>query len=70
MKNEKTIIRQLEDNIDGIVYIVSVYSDGSITKARKPGYENAITNTEERQLELEANIQYLVDLAEINEESL
>lgn len=67
---ERTIIREFEDTIDGIVYDVRIYSDGYVFKTRKPGQENAITDTEQRQLDLEANVQYLVDLAEINEEAM
>lgn len=62
------ILRQFEDNRDGIVYIVTIYKSGRMQKRRKAGYENAITDTEARQLEMETNLQYLVDLAEINEE--
>lgn len=65
MENEKTIIRQLEEDVDGIIYIVSIYSDGSITKVRKPGYENTITNTERAQLEMQANIEYMTELIEM-----
>ncbi len=64
-KKEIHILRELEDNIDGIVYIVKVYSDGHIEKTRKLGYENAITNTERAILELQANVEYLVELAEM-----
>ncbi len=63
--NELHIISEQEDNIDGIVYIVKVYSDGHIEKTRKPGYEHAITNTERANLELQANVEYLVELVEM-----
>lgn len=62
------ILRQFEENRDGIVYIITIYKSGRMQKHRKEGYENAITDTEVRQLEMATNIQYLVDLAEINEE--
>lgn len=65
--NEPHIVRTVEEDVDGIIYIISIYSDGHIKKHRKEGYENAITNTEQRQLDLEMNVQYLVALAEINE---
>lgn len=68
MVSDRTVSRQLEDEIDGIVYVVTVYSDGKVEKHIKEGYENAITNTDAASLELNANLQYLVDLAEINEE--
>ena len=60
------IIHEWEENNDGILYSCKAYDDGHIERNRKEGYEGAITNTEERQLELEANVQYLADLAEIN----
>lgn len=68
MNDEKPILREFEDDIDGIVYNITIYTDGHIEKQRKAGYEDAITNTEEANLEMQMNIQYLVDLTEINTE--
>lgn len=65
---DDTIFYEKEIEEDGVVYIITTYTDGRVEKKRKEGYENAITNTEQRQLDLEMNIQYLVDLAEINME--
>ena len=62
------IINEWIENHDGILYDCKAFSDGHIERQIKDGYENAITNTAQRQLELETNIQYLVDLAEINME--
>ena len=60
------IIHEWEECIDGIMYCCKAYSDARIERKLKEGYENALTDTEERQLELLANVQYLTDLAEIN----
>jgi len=62
------VIHEWEENKDGIVYVGQAFEDGHIERHRKEGYENALTNTEEAQLELQTNIQYLVDLTEINSE--
>ena len=64
------IIHEWTETKDGIPYDCKAFEDGHIERRRKEGYENAITNTEQRQLELESNIQYLADLAEINEEAM
>lgn len=60
------IIHEWEENDDGIIYSCKAYSDGHIERTIKEGYENAITHTEERMLEMMANIQYITELAEIN----
>lgn len=62
------IIHEWEENHDGVIYSYKTYSDGHTESQIKEGYEDSVTNTEERQLELESNVQYLVDLAEINME--
>lgn len=60
------IIHEWEEDNDGVVYSCKAFSDGHVERKIKEGYENAITNTESRQLEMSVNMQYLVDLAEIN----
>jgi len=60
------IIHEWEEKKDGILYSCKAFTDGHIERNIKKGYENVITNTEERQLELFANVQYLTELAEIN----
>ena len=62
------ILRQFEDNRDGIVYIITIYKSGRMQKRRKEGYEKAITNTEATMLEMATDIKYVADLLEINEE--
>lgn len=64
------IIHEWEEDNDGIIYIGQSFEDGHIERHRKEGYENVITNTEQAQLELQTNIQYLVDLTEINSEEV
>lgn len=60
------VIHEWKEDNDGIPYSCKAFSDGHVERNVKQGYENVITNTEERQLELSANVQYLADLAEIN----
>lgn len=58
----------IEEEIDGIIYEIDVYESGRLERHRKAGQENAITNTEQAQLDMQSNLEYLVDLAEINME--
>lgn len=70
------IIDTKEITEDGITYIVETYSNGGTVKYVKPEpkpeppiWENDLINEDyEAQLEQQMNIQYLVDLAEINME--
>lgn len=62
------IIHEWEENNDGILYSCKAFEDGHVERQIKEGYEDAITDTEQRTLDLEMNVQYLVDLAEINME--
>lgn len=64
------IIHEWEESKDGILYDCKAFSDGHIERRIKEGYEDAITDTEQRTLDLEMNVQYLVDLAEINMEEM
>ena len=70
------IIDKQEITEDGITYIVETYSNGGTVKYVKPEHQpeppewekDIIDPTQEAQLEQQMNIQYLVDLAEINME--
>ena len=60
----------------GIIYIVETYSNGGTVKYPKPEpqpeppewEQDLISEQEEANLEMQMNIQYLVDLTEINTE--
>ena len=57
---------------DGITYIIETYSNGGVVKYIKsepePWEADLIDEEQEAQLEERMNIQYLVDLTEINTE--
>lgn len=68
-----TIISTEEFEKDGVTYIRETYSNGStieyVKSAPRPEWEaDIIDETEEATLEMQTNIQYLVDLAEIDME--
>lgn len=62
------IINRFAEIVDGIVIEVIAYSDGHVERHRKAGQENALTNTERANLEMQSNLEYLVELMEINME--
>lgn len=70
------IIDTEEVEEDGIIYIIEHYSNGGTVKYPKPVPQpepkpweaDLIDENTEANLEMQMNIQYLVDLAEINEE--
>lgn len=75
------IISTEEIEEDGVIYIVETYSNGTQVKYTKPEpqpeppeppeWEKDLLNEEyEAQLEERMNVQYLVDLAEINMEEM
>lgn len=67
------LIKKEEFEKDGIIYIHEIYSNGSSVKYVKSepisDYSNDILDDNtEAMLEMQTNVQYLVDLAEINME--
>ena len=59
------IIHEWEENRDGILYECKAYEDGHIEENLKEGYENAISNTQMANIEMQTNVEYLVALAEM-----
>lgn len=72
------IISTEEVEEDGITYIVETYSNGGTVKYAKPEpqpepepwEQDLMDEEQEAQLEERMNLQYLVDLAEINMEGM
>ncbi len=62
------IINTYEKNIDGVIYEVIAYADGHIERRVKSGQEHVLPKSESTLLELQTNIQYLIDLTEMNME--
>ena len=67
------IIETEEFEKDGMVYVRDIYSNGTTVEYPKPEPQpeweaDLIDENAEAMLEMQANIQYLVDLAEINNE--
>lgn len=72
------IIDTKEVEEDGVIYIIETYSNGGTVKYTKPEPQpepepweaDLIDEEYEAQLEEHMNVQYLVDLAEINMEEM
>lgn len=62
---DEQIIHEWEEDRDGVPYSCKAFSDGHIERQVKEGFESAITNTERAQLELQANIEYMTELMEM-----
>ena len=69
-------INEYEVEEDGVIYVVEEYSNGGTVKYVKPSGEplppdpmaDAISEGEQAQLEMQTNIEYLTELAEMNRE--
>lgn len=62
------IINTFETIKDGIVYEVVAYADGHVERHPKEGQENVLPKSESALLEMQTNIQYLIDITEMNME--
>lgn len=68
-------VKSEEVEIDGIIYIIDTYSNGGTVKYPKPEPQpeppewekDLIDEGTEADLEMQMNLQYLVDITEINE---
>ena len=68
------IIKTYEEEEGGIIYIVEELSNGGVAKTVKPDgtapepMPDPLSEEEERQMEMAMNIEYLIQLTEMNME--